>query len=105
MKYGKQNGCGADFEDKVMHAALKIGDTLVMASDCPPGRYDKPQGFSVAVNFDQPEKAEHVFAQLAENGQINMPMSETFWAHRFGMLVDRFGTPWMIGCNKKEYSN
>jgi PhnB protein len=58
------------------------------------------QGFSVALNVDEPEEADRVFAALAVGGTVTMPIHETFWAHRFGMLVDRFGTPWMVNCEK-----
>jgi PhnB protein len=58
------------------------------------------QGFSVTLNIDKPEEAERVFHALAEKGNVIMPIQETFWAVRFGMLVDRFSTPWMINCEK-----
>ena len=103
MKYGDSPGCeamGPESRDRIMHTTLTIGDKLLMASDCPPGRYEKPQGLYVSIDFDKPEEAERVFGELSGNGQIHMPMGETFWAIRFGMVTDRFGTPWMIGCNK-----
>ncbi len=105
MKYGESPGCetlAPEGRNRIRHTALMIGDRLLMASDCPPGRYEKPQGLSIALDYDTPEKADHVFAELAESGEIQMPMGETFWAIRFGMVTDRFGTPWMIGCNKKQ---
>ena len=71
-----------------------------MASDAPPGRYETPQGFSVALQVKDPAEAECVFRALAENGQVRMPMQETFFAARFGMLIDQFGIPWMINCHK-----
>jgi PhnB protein len=58
------------------------------------------QGFSVSIQIETPAEAERVFHALAEGGSIRMPIQETFWAQRFGMLVDRFGTPWMINCQK-----
>ena len=87
-----------EWRDKIMHACLSLGDTLLMASDAPPDRYEKPQGFSVTLRIDDPQEAERTFDALAENGTIQMPLQQTFWATRFGMLVDRFGTPWMINC-------
>lgn len=104
IKYADSPGCeamGPEARDRIMHAALTIGDKLLMASDCPPGQYEKPQGLSVSLDFDKPDEAERVFADLSENAKVQMPMAETFWAIRFGMLTDRFGIPWMIGCNKK----
>ena len=58
------------------------------------------QGFSVTLGTDEPAEAERVFAALAAGGTVTMPIAETFWARRFGMLTDRFGTPWMINCEK-----
>jgi PhnB protein len=83
-----------------MHARLVVGDTVLMGSDAPGERYEKMQGFSVALGVDEPEWAERVFNALAAGGTVTMPIQETFWAHRFGMLVDRFGTPWMVNCEK-----
>jgi len=86
---------------KILHATLMVGDSVLMASDAPPERYDQPKGFSVSLNIPTPEEAERVFKALSENGKVHMPIEETFWAQRFGMLVDQFGTPWMINCEKK----
>lgn len=91
-----------DLQDKIMHARMSIGDQVIMASDASPGRYRKPQGFSVTLNVDQPDEAERLFKELSEGAQdIQMPIGETFWAQRFGALVDRYGTSWMINCEKK----
>ncbi|NMG77354.1 VOC family protein [Aromatoleum diolicum] len=84
------------FEDKVMHANLRIGDTTVMASD---GRCTgKPgfEGFSLSVTVSNETEADRVFAALADGGQVQMPLAKTFWSPRFGMLADRFGVSWMI---------
>jgi PhnB protein len=90
----------AELRGQIMHARLVVGDTVLMGSDAPGERYEKMQGFSVALGIDEPERAERVFNALAAGGTVTMPIQETFWAHRFGMLVDRFGTPWMINCEK-----
>ena len=58
------------------------------------------KGFSVTVNVDKPAEAERIFKALTEKGTIRMELQETFWAQRFGVLIDRFGTPWMINCEK-----
>jgi len=85
---------------KVAHATLKIGDSEITGSDVPPDRYEQPKGFQVVLQMDDPGAAERVFNALAENGTIAMSLQETFWAIRFGVLVDRFGIPWSINCEK-----
>ncbi|MEG4589867.1 VOC family protein [Microcoleus sp. MOSTC5] len=82
--------------DRIMHANLTVGEMVLMGSDTPPDSFKKPQGFSVNLQFDDLVEAERIFQKLAENGTVKMPFQETFWSTRFGMLVDRFGTPWMI---------
>lgn len=83
----------------IMHAHLTVGDSEIMGSDAPGGRYAKPQGIYVSMQFDTPEEADRVFAVLAQGGTIEMPIGETGWARRFGMVIDRFNIPWMINCN------
>jgi PhnB protein len=61
------------------------------------------KGFSVTIGIDDPKEAERIFNALAENGIVRMPIQETFWAVRFGMLADQFGTPWMINCERAGY--
>ena len=87
-----------DNANKVLHGSIKVGDMTVMGADCPPGRYNKQQGFAVTLDFDKPEEAERVFKGLGEGGTVTMPMEKTFFAERFGMLVDRFAIPWMVMC-------
>lgn len=88
------------WRDRVLHARLMVRGQVLMGSDAPPGHYQKPQGLYVSVQVDTPADAERVFHALAEKGTVTMPLEETFWASRFGMLVDRFGTPWMINCEE-----
>ena len=88
-----------EWRDKIMHARLSVGDSLLMASDAPPGHQSETGGFSVNIGLKDPKEAERIFNALAENGTVRMPIQQTFWATRFGMLVDRFGTPWMINCD------
>jgi PhnB protein len=89
-----------EWRNKILHARLTVGDQVLMASDAPPERYETPQGFSVSLNIDNAGEAERIFRALSENGKVHMPMQQTFWAARFGMCVDRFGTPWMVNCEK-----
>lgn len=86
--------------DKIIHARMVVGDKVLMGSDCPDGHYQTPQGFSVTLGIEEPAEAERVFKALSEKGTVQMPIQETFWALRFGMLVDQYGTPWMINCEK-----
>lgn len=71
-----------------------------MASDAPPEHYQKPQGMSVTLNLGDLAEAQCIFHALAGNGAVQMPFGKTFWAAGFGMLVDRFGTPWMVNCEQ-----
>jgi PhnB protein len=83
-------------ENKVMHASFRIGDTTLMASD---GRcLGKPnfQGFALTLSVPNDAEAERLFAALGDGGQVQMPMSKTFFSSRFGMVADRFGVPWMV---------
>ena len=89
-----------EWRKKILHARLTVGDQVLMASDAPPERYEQPKGFSVSLNIDDPAEAERIFHALAENGKVQMPLAQTFWAIRFGMCVDRFGIPWMVNCEK-----
>jgi PhnB protein len=84
--------------DKIMHVHLTVGDMVLMGADSPPEYFEKPQGFNINLQFDDVAEAERVFHALSENGTVKMPIQETFWAKRFGMAIDRFGTPWMINC-------
>jgi PhnB protein len=77
-----------------------VGEQTLMGSDAPPDRYDEPKGFSINIGVDTAEEAERIFAALSEKAKVQMPIQETFWAVRFGMLTDQFGIPWMINCEK-----
>lgn len=89
-----------EWRAKIMHGQIQIGDQVVMASDAPPGRYERPKGISISLVLTEVDEAERAYAALAEGGEIQMPLQQTFWAARFGMLVDRFGIPWMINCDQ-----
>ncbi len=90
----------ADWHGKVMHMQMSLGDQDLMGSDSPPEYFEAPKGTSVLISVEDAAKAESIFSALAEGGTVKMPIQETFWADRFGMLEDRFGTPWMINCDK-----
>ena len=88
--------------DAIMHATLQFQDgSLLMAADSPPAYFQPMQGFSLSVNAANVEEAERLFAGLSEGGLVTMPLESTFWAERFGMCTDRFGTSWMVNCEMK----
>jgi PhnB protein len=89
-----------EWADKVMHIALRIDGQMLLGSDAPPPQFQTPQGLRVCVEFQDMADAERVYGALSEGGQIGMALQETFWAHRFAMFQDRFGTPWMINASK-----
>jgi PhnB protein len=86
--------------DRIAHARVDLGGQYLLGCDPPAQRYLKPQGFQVMAMVDSPSEAERVFKGLSEGGTVHMPFQQTFWAHRFGACVDRFGIPWMINCEK-----
>jgi PhnB protein len=90
-------------KDRVMHVQLQVGTQALMASDTMPagaeacgGGYVKPQGLWVSIGVDSVAEGQRVFAALAEGGAVTMPFDKTFWSAGFGMVTDRFGTPWMV---------
>jgi PhnB protein len=89
-----------EWRNKILHAYMIVGDQVLMGSDAPPDHYQEPKGFSVALQIKDPADAERLFHALVENGTVQMPIQETFWSVRFGMLVDQFGVPWMINCEQ-----
>jgi PhnB protein len=86
--------------DKIMHIGMRVGDQMVLGCDAPPPHYSQPQGLRVCLEFEDVAEAERVYNALSEAGQITMPLQETFWAKRFAMFQDRFGTPWMVNVSK-----
>lgn len=92
----------SEWHTKILHATVALGDHRLTGADALAGNYQKPQGFSVSLQIRDAVEAERIFQALAEKGEVQVPLQETFWALRFGMLVDRFGTPWMVNCGKPE---
>ena len=90
-----------ELHKRIMHVTLAVGDQILQGADAP-GGYKVPQGFTVSIQLNDAAEAERIFKALEENGTVQMPLQETFWALRFGMVVDRFGTPWIINCEKTE---
>ncbi len=83
---------------KILHATLEVAGGNLMGADCPPGRYEKPQGLWVSIGLADAVKGESLYKELAEGGTVVMPFQKTFWAAGFGMAIDRFGIPWMVNC-------
>ena len=96
-----QPGMPDCFEEKIMHATLRIGETLLMASD---GRCEGPQnfeGFSLSITVADDAEAERAFTALSDGGLVTMALAKTFWAPKFGMLQDKFGVGWMVSVMHK----
>jgi PhnB protein len=89
----------AEWHSKIMHGSVNIGGQIVMACDSPPG-HGAPgfNGVSLSITVGDADRAETYFKALSSGATITMPMQETFFAKRFGMLTDRFGVPWMVHC-------
>lgn len=83
-------------ENKVMHASFRIGDSILMASDGRCGGKPKFEGISLSLTVTDAATAERLFAALGEGGQVQMPLTTTFFSPRFGMVADRFGVSWLI---------
>ena len=90
----------AEWRDRIMHASLVVGDQRLLGADRPPQFQGPNEGFSVSLSLDDAAKAEQIFNGLAEGGTVRMPLQKTFWAAAFGMLIDRFGIPWMVNCEE-----
>ena len=93
----------ADLHNLIIHTRLTVGDQAIMGSDTTPDRpTDEMSGCSISLNVDSIAEAERVFAALSDDGNVQIPLETTFWAAKFGMLVDRFGVSWMVNCEKDQ---
>jgi PhnB protein len=91
-----------DWSDKIMHGTVTIGGQVLMGGDVAPERYEAPKGFSLSLQIENADEARRVYDALAENGTVVMPLESTFWAVLFGMVIDRFGIPWLLNCEASE---
>jgi len=108
MRYGDQpdpKNTPPGTEKWILYANMAIGETQLMGSDVPPERFQPMRSVYLSLGVDSSEDAERIFKLLNEGGEVFMPMGETFFAHRFGMLRDRFGTSWMIIHDKPMPAN
>jgi PhnB protein len=92
------NDAPPGWQDKIMHGSITIGGQVLMGADITPDRYEAPKGVSLSLQIDSVAEAERIFRDLAQDGRVVMPLEKTFWAERFGMLVDRYGISWLINC-------
>ncbi len=90
----------SEWRNKIVHATIKVGDTLLMGSDALPEDYQQPRGCSIVLQVNDTADTERLFNALAENATVQMPIQKTFWSPSFGMLVDQFGIPWMLNCEQ-----
>ena len=86
----------AGFDNKIMHASMRIGQTVVMASDGCSTEKPKFEGFSLSLSVSSAAEVDALFNALAKDGKVTMPAGKTFWSPRFGMVTDKFGVGWMI---------
>jgi PhnB protein len=103
FRYGGSPMAGevpADWSEKIMHGSVTIGDLMLNGGDVAPDRYEEPRGFSLSIQISNTDDAERIFRDLATGGKVVVPLAQTFWAARFGMVVDRFGIPWLINCEE-----
>lgn len=91
----------AELHDKLLHGSVCLGNgALIMGCDVPPARYEKAKGGCTSIGVDTVEEAKRIYDALVEGGNVDMPFGPTFFSEGFGMLRDRFGTPWMVNCTK-----
>jgi PhnB protein len=99
MTHGEQpnaNGVPPEWKDAVLHARINIGETELMGGDVPPDRFQPMRSAYLSLTVDSIDEAERIYALLSDGGEIFMPMQETFFAFRFAMFRDKFGTSWML---------
>jgi PhnB protein len=85
-----------DRKNAILHARIKIGESVLMAADVPPERFQPMRSAYLSLLLDSTEEADRIYSLLSDGGEIFMPIQETFFAHRFAMLRDKFGTSWML---------
>ena len=90
-----------EWSGKICHASLTIGEMAFAGADAFPQTYEAPRGFAILLGITDLADADRLFSALAENGEVQMPLQETFWALRFGQVTDQFGIPWAINCEKE----
>jgi len=100
LTYGSQRNpaTSAELHDKIFHATLKVGDQTLTGVDVAPTAYEKPRGFSVQLNLEDPAQAIRIYESLSASGVLLFPMQPTSWAGHYAAFTDRFHIPWEINC-------
>ncbi len=93
---GPPDSIPPDWRNAVLHARMELGETILMGADISPDRFQPMRSAYLTLMLDSTEEAERLYELLKDGGQVFMPMEETFFARRFAMLRDRFGTSWML---------
>ena len=104
LKWGESPAGGEappEWREKILHARLTLGGADIVGGDVLARDYRQPQGFSVMLAVDDLQKAEQVFAALADGGSIKMSLQKTFWAPLYGFVVDRYSIPWEVNCEAR----
>jgi PhnB protein len=99
MRHGDTPGgspAAENWKDKVLHVSMSLGGTSLLGADVDPGRFQPMRSAYLTLTFDNTPETERVYQLLSDGGQVFMPIDESFFAHRFAMLRDRFGTSWML---------
>jgi PhnB protein len=105
MTYGEtpmKDTLPPDTHGRVVHVRMTAGSAVLMGGDAPPGSYRTPDGIMVNIQTETVSEAERIYQALSEDGKVSQALQKTFWAARFAMFTDRWGTPWMINCEKED---
>lgn len=89
-----------EWSQKICHSTLLVGEAVFHAVDVPPGTYEPPRGFSIVLDIGELDESDRLFRTFAEKGQVHVALQETFWARRYGKVVDQFGIAWEINCGR-----
>ena len=90
------------WEDKVMHVHMDVAGQVLMGADAPPKMFSGNHGFSVSIGVTDAAEGERIWKRLSEGANVQMPLGKTFWSPAFGMLIDRFGIPWMVNVQQQQ---
>ena len=92
----------AGFANKILHGRITLGTTDIVGGDVAAEHYEQPRGFSILLSMEEPDVAERIFGELSEKGKVQLPLQKTFWAERFGSVVDQFGIAWEVNCEQPQ---